>query len=109
MRGMANNRTYERVLICWKGKFPAGAPKERQFVDAGSALYEDTMLKVPVLHPKDLTYVDKGVLEQSLKSMIGLCEEPRKDAAESEVADSVAELRPHPGKREEAALASERN
>ena len=34
MRGMANNRTYEKVLICWKGKFPAGAPKERLYVDA---------------------------------------------------------------------------
>ena len=45
------------------------------------------MLKVPVLHPKDLTYVDKAVLEQSLKSMIGLSE----DAAESQVADSAAD------------------
>ena len=48
MRGMANNRTYGRLLICWKGRFPAGPPKERQFVDAGSAIYEDTMLKVLV-------------------------------------------------------------
>ena len=87
---MANNRTYERLLICWEGRFPAGPPKERQFVDAGSAIYEDTMLKVPVLHPKDLTNVEKTVLENSLKSMIGLCEEPRQDAAESQVADSAA-------------------
>ena len=74
------------------------------------------MRKVLVLHPKDLTYVEKAVFEQSLKSMIGLCEEPRQDAAESQVssaaadpqvADSAAQERPHPGKREEAALVSE--
>ena len=64
--------------------------------------YVDTMLKVPVLHPKDLAYVDRMVFEQSLKSMIGLCEEPRRDAAESDpveeadlqVAGSAAHLRP---------------
>ena len=49
MRGMANSKTYEKALLCWKGKFPTGLPKDRQYVDAGSALYCDTMLKVPVL------------------------------------------------------------
>ena len=99
MRGMANNRTYERLLICWIGRFPTGTPKERQYVDAGSAVYEDTMLKVPVLHPKDLTYVEKDVLEQSLRSMIGLSEETRPDAADPQVTDltvtdSAADVRP---------------
>ena len=93
MRGVANNKTYEIMLMCWKGRFPAGTPKERQFVDAGSHTYEDTMLKVPVLHPKDLTYVEKAVLEQSLKSMIGLSE----DANESQVADSAADPQGGPG------------
>ena len=55
MRGMANSKTYEKAILCWKGKFPSGLPRDRQYVDAGSALYVDTMLKVPVLHPKDLT------------------------------------------------------
>ena len=64
MRGMANNRTYDNMFICWEGRFPAGPPKERQFVDAGSAIYEDTMLKVRVLHPKDLTYVEKRCLSK---------------------------------------------
>ena len=77
MRGVANNKTLEQTLICWKGRFPAGTPKERQFVDAGSATYEGTMLKILVLHPKDHAHVDKAVLEQSLKSMIGLSEEPQ--------------------------------
>ena len=93
---MANNRTYERLLVCWKGKFPAGGPKERQFVDAGSAVYEDAMLRVHVLHPKDLTYIEQSVLDQSLKTMIGLCEEPQvtDSAADFEVADSAAPVRP---------------
>ena len=31
MRGM----TYEKAILCWKGKFPSGLPKDRQYV--GSA------------------------------------------------------------------------
>ena len=27
MRGMANNRTYEKMLTCWKGGFPQGHRK----------------------------------------------------------------------------------
>ena len=55
-------------------------------MDAGSRLYDDTLQKVPVLHPRDHAYVDPSVLEQSLKSMIGLCEEQ----PSAEVADSAA-------------------
>ena len=107
MRGMANSRTYEKAILCWKGKFPSGLPKDRQYVDAGSALYVDTMLKVPVLHPKDLTYVEKSVLGESLKTMCGLSEDlTPEDAVEApsvaasvadsaaSVADSAAEMRP---------------
>ena len=53
------------------------------------------MLRAIVLHAKDLTYVDKAVLEQSSKSTIGLCEEPGQDAgaaSRSQVADAVADL-----------------
>ena len=74
MRGMANSKSYEKAILCWKGKFPSGLPRDRQYVDAGSALYVDTMVKVPVLHPKDLTYVDASVLAESLKTMCGLSE-----------------------------------
>ena len=100
-RGVANGRSYEKkALLCWKGKFPAGLPKERQYVDVGSALYMDTMLKVPVLHPKDLTYVDKLVFEQSLASLVGVSAEAGPDVVDSvqvdetNVADSAAQLRP---------------
>ena len=89
---MANSNTYETMLICWKGTFPKGAPKERQFVDAGSSVYEDTLQRVPILPPKDHAYVSKEVFEQSLKSMIGNSTD---DPASEMVPDSVAE--PSPG------------
>ena len=38
MRGMANSKTYEKAIFCWKGRFPNGLPKDRHYVDAGSAL-----------------------------------------------------------------------
>ena len=98
MRGMANSKTYEKAILCWKGKFPSGLPKDRQYVDAGSPLYVDTMGKVPVLHPKDLTYVDKAVLGESLKTMVGLAD-PLEEAQTEEpdaasVAESAASVRP---------------
>ena len=95
MRGMANSRTYEKAILCWKGKFPSGLPKDRQYVDAGSALYVDTMLKVPVLHPKDLTYVEKSVLGESLKTMGGVADEVGPEDIEealASVADSAASV-----------------
>ena len=99
MRGMANSRTYEKAILCWKGKFPSGLPRDRQYVDAGSELYVDTMLKVPVLHPKDLTYVDPSVFSESLKAMCGSSEvdeeEPEGTPVDgTPVAASAAEVRP---------------
>ena len=95
---MANSKTYEKAILCWKGKFPGGVPKDRQYVDVGSALYVDTMLKVPVLHLKDLTYVDKSVLGENLKTMCGLSDEVAAEdlgvAAEEPVADSAASVKP---------------
>ena len=97
MRGMANSKTYEQAILCWKGRFPAGLPKDRAYVDAGSHLYVDTMTRVPVLHPKDLAFVEAPVLNESLRTMCGLAEEPPPDEpAESDekVADSAAQMRP---------------
>ena len=100
MRGMANSKTYEKALLCWKGKFPTGLPRDRQYVDVGTSLYVDTMLKVPVLHPKDLTYVAGSVFQDSLKTMCGITEEtPQEDtevvgAAIDEVAASAVQPRP---------------
>ena len=59
-------------------------PKDRQYVDAGSVLYVDVMLKVSVLHPKDLTYLDGSVLQESLKTMCGLAEEPPPEVEETD-------------------------
>ena len=68
--------------------------------------YVDTMLKVPVLHPKDLTYMEMSVLGESFKTMCGLSEHiviDDPDVAESAalvadsaalVADSAATLHP---------------
>ena len=95
MRGMTNSKTYEKAILCWKGKFPSGLPKDRQYVDVGSPLYVDTMGKVPVLHPKDLTYVEKAVLGESLKTMCGLSEEvPPEEPEAQPVAESAASVRP---------------
>ena len=95
---MANSKTYEKAILCWKGKFPGGLPKDRQYVDVGSALYVDTMVKVPVLHPKDLTYVDKAVLAESLKTMVGFSDPsedvPLEEAEAQPVAESAASMRP---------------
>ena len=65
-------------------------------MDAGSELYVDTMLKVPVLHPKDLTYVDASVLAESLKTMCGLSDADEEEATpeEPEEAASAASMRP---------------
>ena len=93
MRGMANSKTYEKAILCWKGKFPSSLPKDRQYVDVGSALYNDTMVKVPVLHPKDLTYVDASVLAESYKTMCGLSEPEEVTPEDEPVADSAASVR----------------
>ena len=74
MRGLANSKTCEKAFLCWKGPIPKNMPKERQYVDAGTALYINSMLKVPVLAPKDLTFVDREVLATSMKSMGGMQE-----------------------------------
>ena len=63
-------------------------------MDAGSAFYVDTMLKVPVLHPKDLTYVEQAVLGESLKTMCGIAQEPEDPPPSGPVADSAAPVKP---------------
>ena len=76
MRGLANSRNLEKLVLCWKGKLPTGLPKERRYVDAGSRLYNEVVLKVPVIAPKDLAFVDKSVREQSLTTMAGIADTP---------------------------------
>ena len=96
MRGLANSKTTEKAFLCWKGPTPKNMPNERQYVDAGSGLSVDTMLKVPVLAPKDLTFVDKEVRETSMKSMGGVADVAASAAGDMEeamepVAASAAE------------------
>ena len=70
--GLANSRNIEKVVFAWKGKIPAGLPRERRWVDPGSGLYNEVVLKVLVVHPKELGFVDKTVREESIRSMCGI-------------------------------------
>ena len=65
MRGLANSKNLERLLFCWKGRLPTNLPKHRHYLDAGSPLYCEVMLKAPVVAPKDLAFVAKEVRRQS--------------------------------------------
>ncbi len=68
-RGLANSRSVERLYFCWRGRMPKNIPSERWYVDQGSPLYVEVMFKVPVVPPKELTFVSKTVREASLKRM----------------------------------------
>ena len=103
-RGLANGQNLERAFLCWKGPLPKNLPRERQYVDSGSSLYVNTMVKVPVLAPKDLTFVDKGVLEASLRSMGGMPEVAASAAADMD--DSMEPLAASAAAEEGAEAAS---
>ena len=75
MRGLANSKSVEKVLLCWKGRQPEGLPRSRQYVDKDTPLYNEVVLKVPVIAPKDLTFVGKDVREVSLRTMGGVVAE----------------------------------
>ena len=72
MRGLANSRNLERLLFCWQGRLPTNLPKHRVYLDAGSPLYCEVMLKAPVVAPKDLAFVAKEVRDTSLATMSGI-------------------------------------
>ena len=72
MRGIANSKSWETVFLCWKGKLPKGMPRSRLYVDKDTSMYNDVVLKVPVVAPKDLTFVGKEVREISLRTMGGV-------------------------------------
>ena len=99
MRGLANSKSLEKVLLCWKGRLPDGLPKDRLYVDKESPLYNEVMMRVPVCAPKDLAFVSKDVREKSLRTMGGVCDDSSRDLL-GEVADTAAN---EPG---EAATAS---
>ena len=72
-RGLANSRSHEVMLLCYKGRKPKQMAKIRQFVDAGSPLFNEVMRNVPVLPQKSHALVPKQVRETSLASMVGQC------------------------------------
>ena len=93
MRGLANSKNLEKLVLCWKGKVPPGLPKERRYIDAGSRLYNEVVLKVPVIAPKDLAFVDKSVREKSLTTMAGVADtpaDPVPDSADAPLAANSA-------------------
>ena len=71
MRGLANSKSVEKLILCWKGRLPEGLPNTRQYVDKDTPLYSEIMLKVPVISSKDLTFVGKEMRETSLRTMGG--------------------------------------
>jgi len=71
-RGIANSKSLEVALYCYKGKSPTKQPTNRMYVDAGSSLFDSVLRNVHVLAPKHQAFVSKGVREQSLSSMLGV-------------------------------------
>ena len=71
-RGLANSKTLEQAFLVYKEKVPKNMPKERVYVDAGSALFNQVMRNVPVLAPKNQAYVPRHVRDESLRNMTGV-------------------------------------
>ena len=69
-RGIANSKSVEQAWFVYKGRMPK-MPKERQFVDVGSSLFQEVMRNVPVLNPRHQAFVSRDVRETSLMSMAG--------------------------------------
>ena len=70
--GLANAKTLEHAFLVYKEKVPKNMPKERVYVDAGSALFNQVMRNVPVLAPKNQAYVPRHVRDESLRNMTGV-------------------------------------
>ena len=81
-RGMANSKSLEQVFFVYKGRMPSNHPKTRKFVDPGSALFQQVVRSVPLLAPKNHSYVPKEVRDTSLQGMVGISQD--EDPAEIE-------------------------
>jgi hypothetical protein len=81
-RGIANSKSLEVALYCYKGKSPKNQPKNRMHVDAGSCLFDSVLRNVPVLAPKHQAFVSKEVRETSLRSMQGVTQSYTNDERE---------------------------
>ena len=88
-RGIANSKTLEQALLVYKEKVPKNMPKERVYVDAGSALFNQVVRNVPVLAPKNQAYVPRQVRDESVRNMTGVPH--NEDPGEQEKAKDVDE------------------
>ena len=70
--GIANSRSHELLFLCYKGRVPKQLAKNRLYVDAGSAVFNDVVRNVPVLPQKSHALVSRKVRETSLQAMIGV-------------------------------------
>ena len=72
-RGVANSRSHEIMLLCYKGRLPKNLATTRAHVDPGSTLFQEVVKNVPVLPQKSHALVTKEVREISLQNMVGTC------------------------------------
>ena len=97
-RGVANSRNHEMLYMAYKTNIPKQLNKVRQYVDAGSTVFNDVVRNVPVLPQKSHALVCRKVRETSLQTMIGM------DVSEAEA--KVPEYQaPLPNDDEDAATA----
>ena len=91
-RGIANSRSLEPVLVCWKGKMPTGMAKERYYIDQGSSMFCAVVNRVPICKPEQLAWVDRSVREASLKTLAAPPPPPSADdGADDAQADGEAQ------------------
>ena len=92
MRGAANSKSAEVLFLCYHGVCPK-MPSTRKYVDAGSAIFHSVVRHVPVLHPKNQSFVDRAVRDTSLASMVGVPhdEDPDEKELEQEAQAAAAE------------------
>ena len=89
-RGLARSKSMEQALFCFKGRIPRDLPKTRKFVDGGSAIFNSVVRNVPLLAPKNQSWISKQDREKSLASMVGV---PHDEDADEQ--KKVAQLQPH--------------
>ena len=70
-QGLANSKSIELALYCYKELAPKTRPKSRKYVDKGSGLFNEVVRNVPVLAPKFQAMVSKRAREKCLETMVG--------------------------------------
>jgi len=71
-RGLANSKSLEIALYCYKQLVPKKRPKSRMYVDKGSSLFNEVVSNVPVLAPKFQAMVSRKAREKCLETMVGI-------------------------------------